>query len=482
MKKKHMNIHILISVAIFAFFAFILLTFETPGLTKSGALTLSLFIATIYCWIAFGGSTGVNLLSLGLLACTGICTPTTVLQNSFGNYITVTVLSSMITCYALEKHGVTSFIANWFITRKIVKGRPYMFFLLFFFSELLLAYFIDITPIVILYLSFAKKLVKDIGYTKNDKFSKAVYLGVLWSACIGFGATPIAHSVPLSVLSTTYNVLNLEVSWIKYMSIGIPLSLISLLLVVFVIKFIIKPDCTQYLSYDITKNIEGKEKLNAKSYISIAIYISFVIFLILPDTLGFFVPIVKAVLKPIGIAIPSLIAAGLLCIISIGGEPILDYHEAVSSISWPTVVFIACIFGYSSVLSMEEGGITKFLNNLVQPISFLSNPFIVIAVSLLCLAVITNFASDIVTATIGCFVTLPLMMILIPQSSIINYTILLSFICSFGIATAAGSAFVALTQKDGVISGTETLKYGMIYMSLIYIVVIITMFLTMYVF
>jgi sodium-dependent dicarboxylate transporter 2/3/5 len=132
---KSKNIHLLIAAILAVALYFIL---SQPvcldmGLTTIGASTLAIFIATIYLWITYG--TGwISLLSIGLLGFTGIAPANTILANSFGNSTTVIVIGTLMLCVALEETGVAKLIANWFISRKFVENRPYMFFAMFLIS------------------------------------------------------------------------------------------------------------------------------------------------------------------------------------------------------------------------------------------------------------------------------------------------------------------------------------------------------------
>lgn len=72
MKTKSSQIHILIAAVVFFVLRFILGGCTDMGITEAGATALALFIATIYLWITYG-SGWTSMLSIGLLAFSGIC-------------------------------------------------------------------------------------------------------------------------------------------------------------------------------------------------------------------------------------------------------------------------------------------------------------------------------------------------------------------------------------------------------------------------
>lgn len=473
MKTKSRSIHILAAAVLFAAMFALLNSCSAMGITTAGAGALSLFIATIYLWITYG-SGWTSMLSIGLLAFTGIMPATDVLAKSFGNSTTVICIGTLILCVALEENGVTARIANWFITRRFVSKRPYMFLFMFLLANMVVTYFMEATATMVLFLALAGSVLKGLGYTEKDKFSKCLYLGILWTSSSGQAGTPIGHPVPLLMLSNLAKQTGQEVSWLKYMQIGIPFSIASLLVMMLIIRFVIRPDCTKYDAYDIEEQRRKVQPLSRKGILSLIVYICLIVVWILPDLAASLLPGVAAVLKKVGTAIPSLIAVAILAAIKVQGEPVLKYETAVKKIHWSTVIFIACIFVYASTFTMESGGINVFLKALVAPLTNSLSAGMLAAVFLLFVLVVTNFASNGVTGTIGITVCAPVLLAATNDVSyVMAYGTLVAMTCVYGIATPGGSGFVALAQKDGVITGGETFKYSMMLIAALYVLVML---------
>lgn len=473
MKTKSRSIHILIAAILFGVMFAVLNGCADMGITTAGASTLSLFIATIYLWITYG-SGWTSMLSIGLLAFTGIMPAADVMAKSFGNSTTVICIGTLVLCVALEETGVTARIANWFITRKIVSKRPYMFLFMFLLASMVVTYFMEATATMILFLALASSILKDLGYTENDAFSKCMYLGILWTSSSGQAGTPIGHPVPLLMLSNLEKQTGQAVSWLKYMEIGIPFSLASLLVMMLIIRYFIRPDCSRYDTYDIEEQRRKVQPLNKKGVISLIVYLCLIVVWILPDLAGSVLPGVAAVLKKAGTALPSLIAVAVVCAIRVDGEPVLKYETAVKKIHWSTVIFIACIFVYASTFTMESGGINVFLKNLVMPLTTSLSAGMLAAVFLLFVIVVTNFASNGVTGTIGITVCAPVLLAATNDVSyVMAYGTLVAMTCVYGIGTPGGSGFVALAQKDGVITGGETFKYSMTLIAALYVLIML---------
>lgn len=468
MKSKSRQIHILIAAIVFVALRMILASCTTMGITEAGASTLALFIATIYLWITYG-SGWTSMLSIGLLAFTGIAPASTIMANSFGNSTTVICIGTLILCVALEENGVTKMIANWFITRKMVNKRPFMFLFMFLLANLVITYFMEATAVAIIFVALAKSILESLGYTREDKFSKALYFGILWITCVGNGATPIGHPVPLLMLNSLATITGESVSWLKYMMIGIPLSLVTLGLTMLIFRFVLKPDCSKFDAYDVMERRKEMQPLSKKGKISLIVYVGLIVFWLLPDLVGSFMPGLAATVKSAGASIPSLIAVAIVCAIQTNGEPVLKYETAVKKIHWSTVIFIACIFVYASVFNMESGGINVFLKALVSPLANSLSTAALATVFLFLVIFITNFASNGVTGIVGITVCAPALLSASSIGYVTAYGVLVAILCNMGIATPGGSGFVAIAQKDGYIEGGETMRYSLLLIALMYI-------------
>ena len=87
--------------------------------------------------------------------------------------------------------------------------------------------------------------------------------------------------------------------------------------------------------------------------------------------------------------------------------------------------------------------------------------------------VATNFFSNGVIGTIGISVGVPALMAIAPVGFVTAYGVLVAILCNMGVATPGGSGFVALAQKDGYITGGETLKFSMLVIILMYVAVML---------
>ena len=62
-----------------------------------------------------------------------------VLQLSFGDNIPTLILFAMVLFGAIQHVGVTRYISRWFLTRRIINGKPVMFSFIFIYATYVLA-------------------------------------------------------------------------------------------------------------------------------------------------------------------------------------------------------------------------------------------------------------------------------------------------------------------------------------------------------
>ena len=139
-KKKYFTdrskyIHSFVGIAFM--FGFPLLNPIEP-ITEIGMHILAIFIGMVYLWSTVN-SIWPSILGLLLMTISGFATMTEVAVGAFGADIAVLMLLSMVFFGGVEYAGCTQYMARWFVTRKIIDGRPYIFLFIFFLGSYFLS-------------------------------------------------------------------------------------------------------------------------------------------------------------------------------------------------------------------------------------------------------------------------------------------------------------------------------------------------------
>ncbi len=470
-KKSKTLLNLIIAAAIFVILKLLLPT--DSGLTPQGANVIAIFIATIYLWLTEGVG-WTSLLSLAGLAMSGIATPTNIWQISWGNYIIIFSITVMMINSAVEECGLAKHFALWFITRRAVKNKPYLFIAFFLLADMILSFFMGLIAITAIFMALAESICRDLGYTKDDKFTRVLYLGILWISVVGFGATPIGHSVPLTVMGLIEASTGQAVPVLKYMMVGVPFAIIFFIIMMLVFKFVIKPDCSKFVNYDIEAQRAEMKPITKEGKIVAAIFIGVIICWVFPDLGKYFAPAVASYISKLSVVVPSLLAVVLLCVIKVDNKPLMSLGRALTKVSWISVVFMATVNAVGSCIQMQSGGISTFLQNLCAPLATSVPAGAIALVAMLLVLVITNFISCTVAATMIYSAFIPVLLAMPGNTvSIMGLGVMIAILADTAFMTPSANPASPLIFGSGNITMRDGMVYGGLMMVASYIVCLV---------
>ncbi|KPU44894.1 sodium-dependent dicarboxylate transporter SdcS [Oxobacter pfennigii] len=479
---KKNYLHIFISLAIFLVIRIFLPAGN--GLTDKGVTVLALFMGTIWLWI-FVGVDWSSLLAPAVMIMAGVLSQADMLAVSFGNFCFAYVLAGMLLNAALVDAGVIQHIASWFISRKICKGRPWVFITLFLLSCLLIAMFLDCVPVTLIYLTMVDGLCQELGYEKGSKFGQALVAAVLWLVVIGYGATPISH--PIAVLMLGFlNDAHSTVSFVQFMAIGIPFAIFFFALTILALKIFVKPDFSKFAAYDPEERIKGMKPLSIQAKISLAVFIAVVIMWLMPDAMAPILPGISAYFKTVGMVAPPLLGIAVLSIVRVKREdnaavvePVLDLKKKIYQISLPTLIFIVGIQSFANTLNSPVTGISKFLGNLFQPVAQNVSPGTLVFIAMLLAIAITQFMSNLVVQALMWSAFLPVIQAVNAAGGKLNmaaFGIILSIVVNVAFIFPSAYVCAPLCYTSGYLEVKDGVKLGLPMVIVAYLVLLIVFF------
>ena len=221
------------------------------SLTQLGVYALAITVSTLYAWLTIG-SIETSLLYMVLMIVVGVLGANDVWVASFGNSVFVTILVFVMLSECLKETGVIGKIANWFISRKLVKGRPYMFLGMFFLSNLAIGMFVENMSLAIIYIELAKTICSKVGAKKGDPFYTCMFMGILWCNTVISIASPIAHAPVVLLMSMLETQVGVSVSFAQWFLIGIPFTAVMLLIMMLCVA-LWKPNAPGFQNLDIQR-------------------------------------------------------------------------------------------------------------------------------------------------------------------------------------------------------------------------------------
>ncbi len=429
------------------------------GLTKLGVWSVVILVPTLYLWLTV--STGwPTLASMCALIMAGVMTYAAMWQGVLAASACMIIITCIPLNVALQQTGVVKFIVSWFISRKIVEGKPYMFMTMFLLAALIIGFFFQSLTLAVIFCTLAEQVCADLGYKKSDPFYKVLILGILWVSVIVNGATPIAHTVPVILMTLLETNTHLVITYGQWMTIGIPAGFILLAVYLICAKFFWKVDTSLYQNYDVKKANEEREPLSKTGKFTLTIFILVVLAWLFPDVFVKIAPAAAKYVKTIGVATPAVFGIALLCLIKFDGQPAANFNKLVAAIPLPTVFFTGFVTVFGSITGLASTGIQTWLQKSFAPVTAGLSPLVMIVLCIAGVYIVTSFISNTVSITI--FYSISVAIMLGMGINVLPYVVLM------GIAGNLGALAPSASPNAGYFYGNffevkDVLKYNLMY-------------------
>ena len=290
--------------------------------------------------------------------------------------------------------GVIDTAVKWAMTREIVRNRPYVFMIMIFVVCAVVSVFMDVGAVTLVFIAVIKVACEQIGYKKGDPFCTALFLGLFWITNAWNGGSPLGHALPIIMMNAA-TAGGYEITFAKWMSIGIPAALIMTVIAIVFICLIWRPEASKFKNYDLDAIKKEIKPLTKQGIITIVLLVLVVLYWVLPTIFPSMLPAkIAAVYSTWGTTLPLIIAMALLCIIHINGKPITTFREMTSTSTVTVLLFIGAVSVLGSAISSPDTGISACLANILSPITSSIPIFAVIIIAFLGCIILTNFISN----------------------------------------------------------------------------------------
>lgn len=428
-------------------------------ITPMGMKVLGIFLGMIFLW-SFVSILWPSLLGIVALVICGYAPLPGVLAMSFGDTVPVLIMFAMVLFGAIQQAGVTRYISRWFLTRKIINGKPVVFSFVFIYSAYVLAALsANVLPIILFMWAILYSVLEDLGYRKGDRYTAVMVIGSLFGCISGQAAKPFTGSA-LMIGGAFEKVANVHVDYLQYMLFGFIMSSIGIFLYALLIKFVFRPDMARVKN--ITVEHFKKDPLppmDARQKIMMAALFGYLIMVLLPSVLPKSIAAVALLAKigPLGVVILFVVALSLF---TIQGKPIMNFKEvAGKALVWDVYFLVCMAMAISSAMTSDVTGITGFLKNTLDPLLGGRSYFVFAAILAIFSVCITQFANNGVMGVL----LMPVVKVFSEQSggSFEGAAVLMIFALHIALLTPAASPYAAVLygNKEWVSQG-EVLKFG----------------------
>ncbi len=433
-------------------------------ITEIGMQIGGIFIGAIYLWSTVG-TFWPSLIGIIALAFTDYA-DMNVMFGAFTGFLPLIMLFSMILFGAVGDCGLTHYIARWFLTRKVINGRPSVFNFFIMLASFFVSGFIDPLMALLVLWPSLYVILDEVGYTAKDAYSKILIVATFLAVVLGQCTMPFFGG-QLVILGAFEAATGIPTNYGAYILFNILTSLVIIIATVLLIKFVLRPDMKKMASITIEQiNKNPLPPMNLQQKIYAIAGLSIVVFALTPSILPADLAIVNWMNRLNLVGFTMLVIA-ILVIIQVDGKPVLDpVHICKEYVMWDLYLLVVLAVFLSNCLLDDATGIKPFLIQLMTPIFEGRGTMFFMIFMIVFGALITNVANNAVSGA----VLMQIIAALAPSLGITNpapLAMTVTMAMFLALLTPAASPYAAVlhANKEWVSMG-DICKYGIIFMIL----------------
>ena len=359
------------------------------SMTKPGMHILGIFIGSIYGWCTLD-LIWPSILGIVALGFSEAVSSTTFFASGFGGQLVVMTISVLFITVYISEAKLSDVIVGWLLTRRIVKGKPYLMAFMFFLAAFLVAIITNSFITAILFMTLYRTIAKNAKIPPYHKLNSVFIAGMICAASLGDVGLPF-KGVLIVMMGGFSAATGIAVNYGSFIAFVFPAYISILVVYTLTCKFILRIDGS--LLKDVDSMTEFMVKPTKKQIISLFFIALLLLGLLLPGLLpsDWWITIKLNALGMGGVAFAILI---LMMTIRVEGEPLLNLREAAQKFDWGVLIVTAYFTPLAGLLVADEYGLKMTIANFFQPIigGFLSYLFVVTIVA--ASAILTNFLNN----------------------------------------------------------------------------------------
>ncbi len=457
---KRRYLIIAVSLAFVLFFKYL----PAPqGLSQPAMQVLGIFIGVLILWMTIAIDWPSMLCILALAFVPGLKI-SGILSGSFGNSTFAFLLFTFMCTYVL---GQTPFIrrcAIAFISSPFARKGPWQFILLYFASVIFLGAFTSPTVLVVVFITITEEIYALLGLEKGGKVSNMMMMGMVFCSGIAAGMTPIAHVFPLLSMGVYQQLTGSAISYADYMAVGIPVALAAFVFMLLMFRFVLRPNMSEIKSLDMAALKASLKPMDGREKSAVTIFFFVVLLWVLPALIKPVAPAISAYIEGFGTAVPPLIGACLMAILSFDGTPLLDFQQATTKgVPWASLIMTAGTLSVGAAMTNADIGLTDWVSATIGPFAASLAPAALVFLFVLWAAVQTNLSSNMVTATVVATIAVPVLMAASGVSAP-AVVALIGMMSAYAFASPPAMATVVFAIGSGWTTTGSMAKYGTLLM------------------
>ena len=439
-------------------------------MTPMGMTVLGIFIGALYGWTTVN-TVWPSIMVLVLLGMSGFMPVKDAFMQAFGNDTVLFLLFLYVFCYVIDTAGITKYFAVKLIGQKSIQGKPWLLAGMIFIAAYLCSALTSVVASMILCWSMIYSLVEKMGYQKKEAYPTILIVGVTYFSIMGYTAMPFKLGFP-TLAGLVVQLTGLAVDPLKYLIMGLFLSVLLLVVWLLVCKFILRPDVSRVLEAGMLTDTADSEALDSRQKLILALMGLMIVFMLLPSVFANSQSALIQALNSVGLTGIVAVFDGLFIFLRFHGEPLVDYHAAFKhGIYWDVIFLLGAALVLSKALTAEATGIQAALKVLFNPILSGHGTFIFMLLSLAIAIIATNFCNNFVVMV----TLLPIMGTFSNEigGNFVVFALALQYMCATAMLTPAASPMAAVMHGNDWLDKKAIYQMVLELMLVTYIVVIV---------
>ena len=404
--KKHSlyPLHLVIGFGIMAIFW--LLPPMEP-ITPLGMRCVGAFLSMVYLWSTVDTMwpSMVGLFALAISGYGGEGGFNGVWMTAIGSNAVLLTLFAMVLFGGMDAIGDTKYITKWFLTRKIFKGRPITFLVIFYALCFVLASVSAPTTSLILLWPISTNLMETLGVKKGEKIWSYFFVGMFAVSTLAQPLFPFkgAQLLPYSAFQKmTASMGNpMTIPMVSYIIICLVITALFTAIYLFLVRFVLRVDLSKFRAIDpdmLEQQIQIPP-MNLQQKIYLIMIPLFLLMMLVPSFIkGNIICDALNTIGPLGVCLIWVI---LFLIVRIDGKPLLNFREvAYYKFDWGIFFMIAAAVYGADTLSNEATGVPDFLIQLLTPVLGGRSELEFVIIMFTFALILTNFANNAAMAVV----------------------------------------------------------------------------------
>ena len=403
-KRNLYPVHLVVGFGIMALFW---LMPPIEPITALGMRCVGAFLGMVYLWSAVD-TLWPSMVGLFMLAISGYGGEggfNGVWMQAVGVYTVLLTLFAMVLFGAMDEVGDTKYIAKWFLTRSIFKGRPMVFMAVFYACCFVLAAICSpITSLIILW-PIALSLMDSVNITREDRLWKYFFVGMFAVSTLAQPLFPFlgAQLIPYAAFQSMTAAMGtpMTIPMGQYMAVDLIMTTLVMALYLVVVRYVLRVDMSKLKAVDpaMVEEQMPLPKMNFQQKAFLYMIPCYLLMILLPN----FFPNnpVSAGLSFIGPMGITIVWVMIFLIVRWNGKPLLDFKEvAYRQFNWGIFFMIAAAVFGANTLSNPDTGVPAFLIKALTPILGGRSEMVFVAIMFTTALIITNFANNAAMAVV----------------------------------------------------------------------------------